>query len=1495
MSKTVAIEIELLDRISGGLDRIDKKMDAMRGSTMQARKELDQMKGVSDRLKSSLAKLGVAFSLKELVTSIANVRGQFQQLEVAFNTMLGSAEQANALMEQLVHTAAITPFGLEDVAQGAKQLLAYGLAADEVNGTLIRLGDIAAGLSVPLNDLVYLYGTTMAQGRLYTQDLNQFTGRGIPMIQELAKQFGVAESKVKELVEEGKVGFPEVQKVIESLTGEGSKFGGLMEAQSKTITGQISNIEDAFQTMLNNIGKQQEGVFNTVLSGVSDVIEHYERFGRILMSLVGIYGTYKVAVMLASAATKLQAAGIGALTLAERLHLGVIVMEEKAQKALNATMLKNPYVLVATAIAGVIAALISMKTETELMREADEDYEAQKQKVIEAEEEHKRKMEELTQIAGNEALSTDTRREALNRLEQKYPSIFAKYDTEYEKLKNIKKIKEDIAQLDGQKTITKPQNELKRVEDRITELEAKKATERWEEANSSGTKMRKTGGLTKKEEAELKSLRQRQQNLRKQVRGNEVNAYFEDLSGLSNDQLAQQIRQRRNLLAKMQMKGVKYGSITYGDEVLRGQYSQDELQYQLNKLTSEQNKRSEKKESSSEWAATARKNYQKALKEYNDFLGSSANNLSQEEFEKRAKELKDALDTAKKEYDKYKPSTDQAAKSARTAADKAEREKQKNEREEEQRKQAKEKLGQELVDMQRQNDAEEIDTMQEGLEKKLRQIDNDYTARKNEIDKQEADWKRENKKAGLDVGTSGLTDDQEATLNRARKLNDDKRSKDEADARREWLEQETDALNAYLKSYGTMQEQRLAIAKEYDAKIAKASTEGERMTLNAEKARALSDFDVANAKEDMGWEAIFGDLESFTKDQLGRIKEQLKEMLSNGDLDVQGYKEVVEQIDKVNESILVAEDKQRGFLGVAVSYNTERRKLEMDVADALERQAAATGEMARLWGEMSLQRQAVSVLLGGYGVDVPQSEIRAGNANAILGKVGAKYGTDSKAYDRVREALEKLAKSENNYDNAVRKKTKADTEATQKQTKLNKYLADFQARLADIMPLLEQINSNIQDIPELLGMFGVSEDSVLGKAAQGLADGTNSAMSAMQDYMSGNYVGAAMNALKAVGSYGQSAINLFAGGGNEGKMEAEIARLSEANEDLAGAIDSLKESISDSDNTNKESVEEYKKAYEAQKEWEENQRKIIKDRAGEYANSGYGFLGLSGKSSFRSYADNNKGAWLDAFNAALRQSGYEGNLHNATDFFNLSPEAMKAIRDYAPKAWTAFFNSGGHKNPKEDVEAYIEAAGELDDITSALNEKLTGYSWDGFKSSYTDLLKDLTSTTEDFGDNIEEIISNAMLESLVNDAFKDRIKAIYDYLAEAASDGDLTEAELDAIRQMNSELSEDMIARRDQLEAAGLIKDTSGESQSGKSGGFSAMTQDQGTKLEGMFTSGLQHWSSMDARLEVVSDRMSVAEGHLARIVENTGLSASQLGEIKEQVRVIIRDGIKMK
>lgn len=325
-----------------------------------------------NKMTKAAAAFGAGFTAKELIQNIIQVRGEFQQLEVAFTTMLGSSEKANVLMAQLTETAAKTPFDLQGVANGARQLLAYGTSAEDVNETLIRLGNIAAGLSQPLGDLVYLYGTTMTQGRLYTQDLNQFTGRGIPMIKELAKEFGVAESEIRGMVEAGMIGFPEVQKVIQNLTNEGGMFFNLMQEQSKTITGQISNIGDSFSMMLNDIGKANEGIINDALSSVSYLIENYEKVGKILIELVGTYGAYRTALMAITALHNLQAAGITALTAKEAIHYSWLVLTQKAQSLLNKTLLANPYVAVAAAVTALglgIYKLVTYQTEAEKAQE----------------------------------------------------------------------------------------------------------------------------------------------------------------------------------------------------------------------------------------------------------------------------------------------------------------------------------------------------------------------------------------------------------------------------------------------------------------------------------------------------------------------------------------------------------------------------------------------------------------------------------------------------------------------------------------------------------------------------------------------------------------------------------------------------------------------------------------------------------------------------------------------------------------------------------------------------------------------------------------------------------------------------------------------------------------------------------------------------------------------------------------------------------------------
>ena len=243
---------------------------------------------------------------EQLAEHIFNVRSQFQQLEISFTTMLGSEQQAGALMDQLVQTAARTPFNMTSITEGAKQLLAYGIQANEVNDTLVHLGDIAAGLNIPLGQLVYLYGTTVSQGRMFTMDLRQFMGRGIPMAETLGEIMGKTVSQVQEAVSKGEVGADLVKQAILKMSAEGGRFGGLMDKQAETLQGRWSNIEDTVDQAFNEMGKKTEEIFGTGLDLISSLIENWETLVKVIGTAVVAVGTYKAGLMAAASIQKVQ-------------------------------------------------------------------------------------------------------------------------------------------------------------------------------------------------------------------------------------------------------------------------------------------------------------------------------------------------------------------------------------------------------------------------------------------------------------------------------------------------------------------------------------------------------------------------------------------------------------------------------------------------------------------------------------------------------------------------------------------------------------------------------------------------------------------------------------------------------------------------------------------------------------------------------------------------------------------------------------------------------------------------------------------------------------------------------------------------------------------------------------------------------------------------------------------------------------------------------------
>lgn len=309
-----------MDNINGGLAfaaTLDIKDFNVSADAMNARvKQLSDTTAAKaaemDQSLLTFAKNGAAYitsylvgqGMTNLLTSIVQVRGQFQQLEIAFETMLGSKSKAHELMQQMEETAAKTPFDLDGIANGAKQLLAYGESADKVNDTLVRLGNIASGLSLPLNDIVYLYGTTMVQGRLYAADVRQFTGRGIPLVKELAKMYGVTADEINNMVSAGKIGFPDVQKVLNKLTDEGGQFYNLMEKQSKSLTGMISNLGDTWDQVQDHLGEQNQDLFAGAINAAGYFLEHLEDILKMVKAVAIAYGSYRAALVLNTIATK---------------------------------------------------------------------------------------------------------------------------------------------------------------------------------------------------------------------------------------------------------------------------------------------------------------------------------------------------------------------------------------------------------------------------------------------------------------------------------------------------------------------------------------------------------------------------------------------------------------------------------------------------------------------------------------------------------------------------------------------------------------------------------------------------------------------------------------------------------------------------------------------------------------------------------------------------------------------------------------------------------------------------------------------------------------------------------------------------------------------------------------------------------------------------------------------------------------------------------------
>lgn len=1657
-----------------------------------------------ERIKTAAALSIAGFSAKEFVQQVATVRGEFQKLEVAFTTMLGSADKANALMNQLVQTAATTPFDLQGVAGGAKQLLAYGVAADEVNDTLIHLGDIAAGLSLPLNDLVYLYGSTMTQGRMFTMDLRQFMGRGIPLADELAKQFGVAKSEVAGLVSAGKVGAEEFKKAIMSMSSEGGKFSGLMEAQSKTISGQISNLEDAVDMMFNEIGKNTQDIISGGIEMAASLVENWKTVGAAILAVVEAVGIYKatlatmaavnkattnigydaeiaelskivpmkeaeanadlqvavaegkltqskaeqIAALRAEAAEELKALTIketaakanyqmaveqhliakrnmavaqsqvkiaiesgtaeeiaaakrGAATAKQELQTAAIAKNtaskelntistqknaisngldaasstgaatatgaltaaklalKRAIDMVNASFLASPIFWIAAAIAGVTFAIYKLvtaeSTEAKARREANEQMDEFNKKL----DEQKQESESLIGIIQSETASEYQRMEAYEKLRKLMPTLTDKYTQAELAVLDLSEAQKDLNKNVDEAKFAEVRGHIEDLTDKLAHFNenlqkqlryagqgagvvsqmAYQQKAAWEESlkayQSQLAEMERIKAKAADEarpiEVRLKEAQENEQvrkeifdfydeamtlaarwqeandNINFAIGQSEADLFFERTSKELDDlkkqveenpyninlRLEYEEKQRiYNEMVDMRNQWQSYGlfniPFTFTVNYASAENAFNAARYKAKGLAEQQAKQTTLQEDYN----TAAKAYKDAAAEVNKMIANRSA-YTKAQWETAQTNLKD---TKQKYSDLGGDPDGKSARKSASAAKKLQNDRQQRAREEAKYKELLRQQGVErdraIKDMEFSTRQAGIDAMEDGTEKTIKQLALDFDKQKEAIKRGYEDLKQKkiddaraafeanpaNKGEVFNLSSVNTKYTQAETDSYREQLKANQAEYDRALA--EQRQTQRQYLLDYIKEYGSIQERRKAITEEYDTKIAKTSDEAQKATLQNQKENLMAELNMQEVQQSIDWEIVFGDLTRQSTSALQSLRVSLKQALDTKDISAENAKVLSEKILEIENTISDRTDIWSSLFPAL----KERQRLTQAAKDAEEeynRQVEKSKEA--LTSVNSIQNEIVEQIKSAVGenvsVDVDLKEILPESKSEIMKLYGIDEASDAglalvKAFERLQIATTNLSKSEED-----KAKAKTKSESVNDLLKGSSSVGDIMKNAVSsagggAMGVVSLVNQNAQSMAETVDKLGL-ETTDFGQAVHGFADGVGGFSSAIQSLGSGDIFGAVNGVLDGIAGFGKMGINALIGQGNEAEKEDEIAELTKSQERLSDSIDRLANNIGKSDATNEESLEYFRKAYQSEKDWEEMQRRKIDARASEYANSGYGFLGLGGKGSFNSHMAGNDWDGWQVFSNILKQhlgeNGVEHSSVNKNSIWSLTPEEMALLKQFAPKEWEALFNGDGHRNPEDLVNEYIDRAGKLEELTSSMNEKLTGYSWDGFLDAYKSMLKDLDSTTEDFAEHIQELITNALIESFVNsEAVKGKIKDLYTKIAQYASDESeggtqLTEGEINDIKAANDDIANTLLAWREAAQQAGLIKSSTPYEQESSTGGWQSMGQETAEELNGRFTA-----------LQMSGERIS--EGIVTTIATLTALSATVTG-----------------
>ena len=909
---------ELLNHISKQERALGKERDALFNLTQQqaearlsvkklrdeytlykndGKQVVETNEGIAISWKKALAVIGGAGVLKALGSEMIRVRGEFQSMQTAIETMVGE-DIAGRLIPQIKELAKISPLTMSDMVGAEKMMLGFNIQAEDTIKYLKAISDISMGESSKFNSLTLAFSQMSAAGKLMGQDLNQMINAGFNPLQIISEKTGKSIATLKDEMSKGVVSAEMVQQAFIDATSAGGKFYNMSENASKTINGQLSMMQDALNSVFNELGTKSESVIMDGIQMTTSLIQNYETVGKVLAGLVVTYGTYRTAVMLVTAAESKH-------TLVEIGLTNARLLARKAQLALNAAMLTNPYVLLATAVIGLGAAMWAFHDSTTAAEKAQKRFDEQKKQSIKKEQEHKQRLEELISTLQNEYTSSMDRVKAMDAIKNEYPALFQKYIDEKGHIRDLIALWKEYNEEAGKRNVEENKINYNNSKKLIGEYE--QVIGLWKRFGEDPNFHKNSLNESEKELADkyrnetlstLKSKLDEEKNIftsyQKEVRSDELAQWQLDLKKNTDIQIKSELNEMKRL--QQARKNNKWYSLNVGIGSLKGATTESELQSRIDILESEL--KSRKTSTYQQDLAKAKSDWEKAKKGYEVLL------KDQQATSEQVKKAREDMLSKEKAYKDLGGITGSSLTKQENQAKKAAAKQLKQQ----------ELLTEQLFSIRRKNQQDEINLMEDGTEKKLAQIDLDYQKELDAIKKQRKDWETEQ--------GGKLTDKQEEKLGTWASNAAKKRESDIDSTSKAKLEADKKAWQEYFIEFGNYQEKRKNLIQKYNDEIAKLQTDSpEYASKVAQKNKALEQLDEQFGHSTKAMADLFEDASNKSVSAIQSI--------------IDKYETLVKYMSGTDKDISIADLKGMGFTDKDIE-GIEKGEISIkDVTDAI--------------------------------------------------------------------------------------------------------------------------------------------------------------------------------------------------------------------------------------------------------------------------------------------------------------------------------------------------------------------------------------------------------------------------------------------------------------------------------------------------------------------------------------------------------------------------------